>query len=121
MRLTPLWMLPGVLLAGCATHDTAPAAQHVPRPHTCDWYKPRPGGEGTTRLSFRIEVSGRLRDIAVARSSGSDEIDKASMGCASRWHYFPATMNTEPVATKWGADIEWHPDRVTVTELDPGQ
>jgi TonB family protein len=121
MRLTPLWMLLGVSLAGCATQSPMPAARHAAKPHTCGWYKPRPGGDGTTRLSFWIEVSGRLQDIAVARSSGSDEIDKASMGCASRWHYFPATMNTKPVAAKWGADIEWHPDRVTVTELDPGR
>jgi TonB family protein len=122
MRLTPLWMLLVVLsLAGCAAQSTAPAAQHVPRPHTCNWYKPRPAGEGVTRLSFRIEVSGRLRDIAVARSSGSDEIDKASMGCASHWHYFPATMDAKPVETSWGAQIDWRRDGVAVTELSPAQ
>ena len=122
MRLTPLWMLLGALsLAGCATQSPTPATQRVPRPHTCDWYRPRPGGEGITRLSFLVDASGYLQDIAVARSSGSDKIDKASMGCASHWKYFPATADTKPIAVKWGADIDWRRDGVTVTELRPVQ
>jgi len=122
MRLTPLWILLSVLLpAGCAAQDNAPAAQHVPKPHTCNWYKPWPAGEGVTRLSFRIDVSGYLQDIAVAKSSGSDEIDRASMGCAAHWRYFPATMDAKPVETSWGAEIDWRRSGVAVTELPPVQ
>lgn len=115
MRYAPLAL--GVLfLAGCATGQPVTAAQHVPRPHTCDWYKPSPRGEGATALSFTVKTDGRLEDIAVTKSSGSVEIDKASMGCAAYWHYHPAMADDKPQAQRWGATIDWRADKVVIYE-----
>jgi|HubBroStandDraft_5_1064220.scaffolds.fasta_scaffold13027_2 TonB family protein len=118
MRYAPVAL--GVFfLAGCTTGQPMTAAQHVPRPHTCDWYKPFPRAEGTTQLAFLVDVRGRLQDITVTKSSGSDDVDQASTGCAARWKYYPAMQDGKPVETRWSAQIDWRKVDVAVTELGP--
>jgi TonB family protein len=76
-----------------------------------------PHGEGVTDIAFVIDTRGHLQDIRIAKSSGFDEIDKASMGCAAHWHYFPATQDGKPVEQRWGARIDWRGNTVAVFEL----
>jgi TonB family protein len=123
MRSKLLLLLPGaLLLTGCETPGgapAAPAAQHKPVPHGCGRYGPHAHGDGNTRLSFVINIEGSIEDIAVIASSGSEEVDKASMGCATHWRYFPKTVDGTPVATKWSAEIDWQGGRDKVIELGP--
>ncbi len=66
--------------------------------------------EGTTELSFTVSADGTVRDIKVAKSSGSDGLDDAAKDCVANWHYRPAVKDGEltdaPMTVKvaWGLD-----------------
>jgi TonB family protein len=90
---------------------TSPVADGPP--HICPngQYYPtaeiRAGIEGTTQIKFRIGTDGRIKDLAVAVSSGDAGLDQASIDCATSWRYVPATQNGQPVEVEWKARINW--------------
>lgn len=48
------------------------------------------GKEGTTLLRFVVSASGRVSDVQVVRSSGSDALDDAAGDAVERWRFSPA-------------------------------
>jgi len=89
--------------------ETAPAAIGIP--HSCVEQYPaasvRAGEQGATVLAFRITTIGTVKDIEIAKSSGYDRLDAASVICVSRWSYIPATAHGRAVETPWKAQIVW--------------
>lgn len=94
------------------------ASQDAPpplgKPHYCytkKWYPLRPalhGISGTTTLDFTVMTDGFVRDVRVARTSGSSELDEAAAKCVEAgWHYIPAKLNGVAVETSWTATIEF--------------
>jgi protein TonB len=62
---------------------------------------------GTVRLTFLIDVDGRVLDSKVERSSGSRRLDEAARAGLSRCRFKPATLNGRPERT-WGRiDYVW--------------
>lgn len=57
----------------------------------------REGREGWTILSFVINKEGNVSDAIVKESSGSKDIDKASLKAVSKWKYKPAFENGKPI------------------------
>ena len=45
--------------------------------------------EGTVRLSVLVGLDGRVADVGVASSSGSDRLDKAALAAVKRWRWSP--------------------------------
>lgn len=45
--------------------------------------------EGTVRLSVIVGPDGRVADVGVASSSGSDRLDKAALAAVKRWRWSP--------------------------------
>ncbi len=84
----------------------------VGRPHVCgnDYYpaiSKRLGEQGTTVLGFTITAEGRVENVHVTKSSGSERLDNAAVTCAERWHYKPAVQAGRPVAVPWRAAVQW--------------
>ena len=48
------------------------------------------GKEGTTLLRFVVSAVGRVSDVQVVRSSGSDALDDAAGDAVERWRFSPA-------------------------------
>jgi TonB family protein len=63
--------------------------------------------EGTTVLSFTIAEDGTVKNIAVAESSGYDELDKATIECVSKFQYRPVKQNGRPVAIDSTTRFVW--------------
>lgn len=57
----------------------------------------REGREGWTTLSFVIDEEGDVSDVLVIESSGSRDINKASLKAISKWKYKPAFENGKPI------------------------
>jgi TonB family protein len=57
----------------------------------------RQGREGWTILSFVIDKQGSVSDVLVKDSSGSKDIDRASVKAVSKWKYQPAFENGKPI------------------------
>lgn len=53
--------------------------------------------EGTVRLRVVITVDGRVKDIAVARSSGFERLDRAALNAVRHWRFSPGTQAGVPV------------------------
>lgn len=53
--------------------------------------------EGWTKLSFVIDVDGKVSDVLVKESSGSKDLDKASIKAVLEWEYQPALENGKPI------------------------
>ncbi|MEJ0040985.1 MAG: energy transducer TonB [Rhizomicrobium sp.] len=70
------------------------------------------GREGTTELAFTVSADGTVRDVKVAKSSGSEGLDDAAVHCVAKWHYRPAVKDgllvDAPMTVKvaWGLDQE---------------
>jgi TonB family protein len=79
-------------------------------PHTCA-YPPvhaGPNASGTTRIAFKVAITGTVQDPVIARSSGSTQLDNAALSCVAAWLYAPAIKDGQPVQVGWGATIDWH-------------
>ncbi|HYU69029.1 MAG TPA: energy transducer TonB [Burkholderiales bacterium] len=62
---------------------------------------------GTVRLSFLIDVDGKVLDSRVERSSGSRRLDEAARAGLGLCRFRPATVNGRPERT-WGRiDYVW--------------
>jgi TonB family protein len=63
--------------------------------------------KGVTTLSIHVTATGTVADIAVKKSSGSDELDRASIKCAQAWKLHPATQNGIPVEATIERSLRW--------------
>jgi len=45
--------------------------------------------QGTVTLSLLLDTDGRVKDIAIARSSGSGRLDRAALDAVKRWRWAP--------------------------------
>ncbi len=53
--------------------------------------------QGMVRLRVVIDAAGRVRDIAVAVSSGFDRLDRAALDGIRRWRFHPGLAAGQPV------------------------
>ena len=66
------------------------------------------GREGTTELAFTVSADGTVRDIRVAKSSGSHGLDDAAVECVAKWHYRPALKDSELVDAPMTVKVAWN-------------
>lgn len=78
------YILPAPLMGGTCVGFFPPAAS-------------RAGVQGRTSISFHIAKDGSVQGIAVTQSSGSVDLDQATIACVSTWRYPVATHDGEPV------------------------
>lgn len=53
--------------------------------------------EGWVRLSYVVDVEGKVKDIIVHDSSGNKSFEKASIRAIEQWVYSPATKDGKPI------------------------
>ena len=53
--------------------------------------------EGWVRLSYVVDVEGKVKDIILHDSSGNRSFEKASIRAVEQWVYKPATKNGKPI------------------------
>ncbi len=68
------------------------------------------GREGTTELAFTVSADGTVRDIKIAKSSGSDGLDDSAVECMARWHYRPALRAGQLVDAPMTVKVAWNLD-----------
>jgi protein TonB len=93
-------------------HQAVSTPVSVGRPHVCggDFYPEvsvRLNEEGTATASFKVMADGSVSDVTVAKSSGSDRLDAATIKCVGHWRYKPATQDGAAVETPWQAAVQW--------------
>ena len=66
--------------------------------------------EGTTELAFMVSADGTVRDVRIAKSSGSDGLDDAAVHCVSKWHYRPAVKDGQLVDAPMTVKVAWNLD-----------
>jgi protein TonB len=66
--------------------------------------------EGTTELAFTVSADGTVRDVKVAKSSGSEGLDDSAMECVTRWHYRPAVKDGQLVDAPMTVKVAWNLD-----------
>ena len=69
----------------------------------------RRGEGGTVVLRVNVGADGRADDVAVARRSGSRELDRAAMVAVRDWRFKPATRNGREVASVVEQPVEFRP------------
>lgn len=102
----------GLSMGGTATvAEAQPAASKadfkpakpVPKVNKIPPYPPNSmlqGEEGSVQLKLTIAANGRVSDARIERSSGSRTLDRTTVGwIKSRWRFFPATLNGQPVTS----------------------
>jgi protein TonB len=62
------------------------------------------GKEGSVVLSVHIDNRGRPVEVAIARSSGTAELDKSALTAVHNWTFTPPLRNSRPVSV-W-AEVE---------------
>jgi protein TonB len=74
------------------------------RPYTIHQVKPRypesarrAGIEGVTLLRIRVLENGRVGDVFIEKSSGSDDLDNAASEGVKEWRFEPARRGREPI------------------------
>jgi len=78
------------------------------------------GREGTTELAFTVSADGTVRDVKVAKSSGSDGLDDAAVHCVSRWHYRPAVKDGQLVDAPMTVKVAWGLDEADAEKSADG-
>jgi protein TonB len=83
----------------------------IGKAHECQSKYPplamRLGHEGTVLVGMTVETDGSVANVHVLQSSGHDELDQGAVGCASSWHYKPATQSGQPIAHEWQASVKY--------------
>jgi periplasmic protein TonB len=83
----------------------------IGKPHVCMQDYPaisvRLGEQGTTTIGFTITLEGRVENVHVVNSSGSERLDNAAVNCAGSWRYKPAVEAGKPVTVPWKAEVKW--------------
>jgi TonB family protein len=68
------------------------------------------GRKGTSELAFTVSADGTVRDIKIAKSSGSSGLDDAAVDCVARWHYRPALKDGQLVDAPMTVKVAWDLD-----------
>jgi len=80
-------------------------------PATCLGFYPgaarRNHESGAALVSFLIETDGTVRQPAITKSSGLEDLDDAALACVLSWRFVPATVNGSPVELGWRANVIW--------------
>ncbi|MGH6873003.1 MAG: TonB family protein [Rhizomicrobium sp.] len=90
---------------------TAPAG--IGLPHVCwqDMFYPlleiRLGIQGSVDLSYVVTADGSTKDLAVAKTSGDDELDQAALSCVAAFRYRPAMKNGVAIDFPWKSRVIW--------------
>jgi protein TonB len=66
----------------------------------------RMGDEGEVRLDVRVGVNGRVTEVRLRQSSGSELLDRTAIDAVRKWRFEPATIDGQPVA-EWYHDWRW--------------
>lgn len=61
--------------------------------------------EGTVVLKVLLDVDGRVSDIAIARSSGFERLDKAALDAVRRWRWSPTMQAGQAVQVRGLVEI----------------
>lgn len=61
--------------------------------------------EGTVVLLLTVGIDGRVADIRVSRSSGSDRLDTAALSAVRKWRWAPTVRNGQPVPVQGIVEI----------------
>lgn len=69
----------------------------------------RRGEGGTVVLRVNVGADGRADEVAVARRSGSRELDRAALTAVRDWRFKPATRNGREVASVVQQPVEFRP------------
>ena len=56
--------------------------------------------QGTVVLSVMLSVDGRVADIAISKSSGSNSLDRAALSAVKHWRWAPMIRNGNPVLVR---------------------
>lgn len=91
--------------AGGTSRVSGVSPIEVPKP-PYPWAARRMGFEGKVQFDILVGTDGRVKDAALASSSGRSDCDQAARDTIlSKWHFEPAT--------RFGAPVEWK-ERVAV-------
>lgn len=95
------------VILGGASVANAGNASAITKPHV-DTVKPHPvvypktsqraGEEGSVVLRVYVDTDGKPSKIAVAKSSGFQDLDNGAVETALNWSFIPATRNGESVS-----------------------
>ena len=70
----------------------------------------RSASSGTVHLRVDVAANGSVANVAVARGSGSRELDRAAVNAVRRWRFEPARRNGEPVMATVDVPMEFKLD-----------
>jgi TonB family protein len=99
-----------------------PAGLTAPEPvgvHGCGGYPPtamRARASGVTMVSFHITPEGKVEAPEISKSSGNDDLDRASVLCVASWLYKAATRDGVPVEVQWETGINWNAPAFATSE-----
>lgn len=61
--------------------------------------------ESAVHLAFEIGFDGAVENLVVDRTSGSERLDNAALGCVTRYRYAPPTRAGSPIRIDWHATV----------------
>jgi TonB family protein len=75
----------------------------------------RHSDQGKVVVSMAIGSDGWISEAKIDQSSGSDQLDAATLVSVGYWHYFPATRNGTALAIPWKARVVFK-----LSDMPPG-
>jgi TonB family protein len=91
--------------------QAAQRGRSVYYPRNCDSFLPpearRPRDDFSTWFSFRVTENGELSDVALFKSSGNGDLDRAGLECAKHIHAQPITVSGTPTEVSWVMAYNW--------------
>jgi TonB family protein len=92
-------------------------------PPNCNEYLPAMTApvetQSVTAFSFRLTTDGEIKDVALYKSSGNDELDKVVLACASGRHIKPLTISGKRAEITWTMAYFWRGPRSGFGSLSP--
>jgi TonB family protein len=76
-------------------------------------------GATTTFVSYRLTLTGDLRDLTLYRSSGNAALDAAAIACAAVTRIPPMKIDGKPTEITWIGGVAWNSNWRTFHELAP--
>src|SRR5215469_12964307 len=81
----------------------------------CDIFLPTgiavPPTAAPTLFSFRLATDGTYHDIALYRTSGNSDLDKAALACADVSYLTPVVQAGSPIEINWIEAVAWNQSR----------
>jgi hypothetical protein len=117
------------LLWNSAANAQPAQAQTLPQTPTpapvvnCDSYLPPgfkiPKDAIATRVSYRLSVDRTVHDLAVYRSSGNADLDKAALQCAGTASGWATIQDANPTEINWIGAIYWNVTQHILMDTNP--